>query len=116
MSEAKPTVAAAEAQIVAELIRALDREQLLRLAGLLLNDLAAAQGDQLTKAELRARSETLAGSARRAAYGRVVCPFCGKPKKAYALAAHIRRTHADRLVSPPPAPPTLAREGPRHAG
>lgn len=97
---------------LADQVCALEKEDLVALAGLLAGTVAAERAEALTNAELRVRAETVAGRARPAgAYGRVVCDFCGAPKKPHALADHIRRQHPDRLAETPGP-----RVGPRTAG
>lgn len=104
----------AELKALAEHIRALDRVDLMLLSGMLLEELAGAKAEQLTKAELRVRAETLAGRAKPAgAYGRLVCPICGQPKQPRSLGVHILRQHADQLAA---MPSTSTPTGPRVAG
>ena len=63
---------------------------------------AGINGNPPGKRELRRRANYLANVAEVSKAGDVVCPCCGRAKRQYCLAVHLRRQHADELAAMPP--------------
>jgi hypothetical protein len=114
MTEATPKSAAAE---IAGRVRALDRDGLVALVGLLVGDVAALRDEARSREEMKRRAGILAGRAAEGSYGRAKCVLCGKEKHSYEMARHILRAHGDQVAEMPAGEFRLpGGRGPRAAG